>query len=381
MRANMSSAAQLDHGEKPLNIHFLPINDANPTGSRPFVRAYLSCDNCRKRKSRCDQPESASGRCSRCIREGKVCNFTQRRPRRKRDRDGCQSLAPLDQDQSNTAVWDGMAPANLDSNPHGASDGDNPDADASHTTVTNRLISTQLSSAYDALGVLAFTATQSHADAATPGDHLPQGSRNAGRQHLSQELPGDFLLVRKGILTREEMVEYLEFYFRTLWPLRPVVHAHYSRRENFSDLINEEPMLAVTLTLLASRHHILSGARGEARSERIHWRVWPWLKSYLQSALWGSKSTRTCGAVASMLLLMEWHFKAINFKADLADQLDSPSWEHRRSRDHGDSNGCNNPSEHSSRFAVFEEPKLTISAYQGNRMSWFVHPSPFDITA
>ena len=48
-------------------------------------------------------------------------------------------------------------------------------------------------------------------------DHPANTSNNATPR-------GEFVLIRKGVLPKREVVEYLNFYFDVMWSLRPVVY-------------------------------------------------------------------------------------------------------------------------------------------------------------
>ena len=132
---------------------------------------------------------------------------------------------------------------------------------------------------------------------------------------------GQFVPIRKGILTKHEVQEYLSFYFTALWPLKPVIPRLYRDPSKYALLIDGEPVLAVTILVLAARWHRLSGQHGAIRSERIHWKLWNYLQTYLNTVLWGSNCTRSLGMIAALLLLIEWHSKAINNPAELCTDL------------------------------------------------------------
>lgn len=128
-----------------------------------------------------------------------------------------------------------------------------------------------------------------------------------------------FYLVRRGVLRGEEMVEYLGFYFSYFWPLLPVIPEYYSTRDWYASMAHEEPVLTIGLVALASRYRPLRGFNGQARSERVHWRTWPLVRKLFQSALWGSSAMRRPGAIVTLLLFIEWHFRAINSPGDFID--------------------------------------------------------------
>jgi hypothetical protein len=181
-----------------------------------------------------------------------------------------------------------------------------------------------------------------------------------------------FLLVRKGVLTKSEVKEYLDFYFSTMWSVRPVIPSFYRDRSRYVTLANEEPLLLTCLITLSSRYRPLSGAYGEIRSERIHWQAWRFLQKYLQSAFWGSPHTRSPGAIAAMLLLIEWHPKSINNpiafseeeEYDLLGTSDAPKegWAARPS--------SLTSQQRYSMATLLEKLNIVAPAYRSNKMSW-----------
>lgn len=62
--------------ESATEVHFLPVNHVESPAEATRQRAYLSCDACRRRKSRCI-PSIAGQRhpCRRCVDDGKYCEF------------------------------------------------------------------------------------------------------------------------------------------------------------------------------------------------------------------------------------------------------------------------------------------------------------------
>jgi hypothetical protein len=172
-----------------------------------------------------------------------------------------------------------------------------------------------------------------------------------------------FFLVKRGIVRADEAVEYLDFYFSVLWHLFPVVPQYYASPDRYTALAATEPVLTVALIALSSRYHILGGYNGTARSERVHWRTWPWVQKLFQSSMWGCSGMRSYGAIAALLLFVEWHPKAINSPEDfISDRGELELFEPNYQSD-GDSQ---------SRPSIPERLNLVATAYRSNKMSWFV---------
>lgn len=186
---------------------------------------------------------------------------------------------------------------------------------------------------------------------------------------------GRFVLIKKGVLTKLEIVEYLDFYFNVLWPMRPIVHSFYRDPARYVLLVANEPLLLTCLVTLASRYHVLSGPYGEIRSERIHWQAWRLLQKYLQSAIWGSLITRSLGAIVSMLLMIEWHSKSINNPLGFSDGDDHDLFSHPDPGPRGDENdpstlGTATSQQRFGMSTLLEKLNIVAPAYRSNKMSW-----------
>jgi hypothetical protein len=266
-----------------------------------------------------------------------------------------------------------------------------PATNSSQLSARNRIISAQLHNTADALDLLTFTAageqgrTPQGVDASNASNNPTPSVVAASDALLGLRDPVDdasawekFVLIRKGVLTKAEVVEYLDFYFDVMWSLRPVVHPFYRDKGRYSLLATEEPLLSISLVTLSSRYHSLSGSHGEIRSERIHWQAWKFLRKYLQSALWGSPYTRSPGAIAAMLLMIEWHSKAINNPVSFSDEEDGDMF----TSSHGPRRGSfgTRPGQITSltseqRYGMatlLENLNIVAPAYRSNKMSWSV---------
>ena len=108
-------------------------------------------------------------------------------------------------------------------------------------------------------------------------------------------------------------------FFRNLSPLSPVADSYYADQQNHKKLILEEPLLCCTLLMIASRHHVPSkGSGGKARADSVHNRMWRHIEHLIQKITFGSEKyslakTRTLGSIQAMLLIIEWHPRALHF--------------------------------------------------------------------
>jgi hypothetical protein len=104
-------------------------------------------------------------------------------------------------------------------------------------------------------------------------------------------------------------------------------------------LLTEEPILAIALLTIASRHMRLSGPGAGSRAYSIHDKLWTYLRCMVERLLWGQEqfgggfcgggavkvreskagqitwkgSLRTLGTVEAILLLTDWHPRALHF--------------------------------------------------------------------
>ena len=256
----------------------------------------------------------------------------------------------------------------------------------------SRILSTRLLDACGTLDLLAETEQENLQGAPlTPSEHHSQAgmSVNVTEEQFDPELNyqsprewNGFILVKRGILRGAEVAHYLDFYFQHLWPLFPVVPEYLANRDRYIAMARDEPVLVISLVALASRYHPLEGVNGELRSERVHWRVWSLVQQLFQSAMWGSTAMRKPGAIAALLIFIEWHCRPINCE-DFDTGLDvsslfvpqnQPSGAQHSARwtDHIDPACSSN-----SQTNVEGLPKrlnLVAPAYRSHMMSWYGEP-------
>ncbi|KAI9678725.1 MAG: hypothetical protein M1817_005782 [Caeruleum heppii] len=159
--------------------------------------------------------------------------------------------------------------------------------------------------------------------------------------------------IRAGWFTAKEAVAYIDYFYRFLSPLTPVVPPTFRDPSTHSKLLAEEPILTVTLLTIASRYVRLSGPGGMSRSFAVHEKLWTYLRGMIERMVWGQEqfgggldrctadmasdtqtsstapwrglkkgSLRTLGTVESLMLLTEWHPRALHFPPnDDGDEL------------------------------------------------------------
>jgi hypothetical protein len=152
--------------------------------------------------------------------------------------------------------------------------------------------------------------------------------------------------VRTGLFTAEEAMDLVNYFHVYLAPFTPISSSSFQDPSMHAKLLEDEPILAVTILMLASRYMRLSGPGAVSRSYMIHERLWQHLQGMIsrmifgqeqfiggtndtgasiesapgqntESALAGSNfgSLRTLGTCEALLLLSEWHPRSLHVPA------------------------------------------------------------------
>lgn len=150
-------------------------------------------------------------------------------------------------------------------------------------------------------------------------------------------------------------------YYEYLSPLTPISPPTFRNPASHLTLLTEEPILTVTLLTISSRYCQLSGTGGHCRSYAIHEQLWTYLRGMIERCLWGQEafgggfvamavgassmedpqtsstapwrglrkgSLRTLGTIESLMILTEWHPRALHFPPDEAiDELILPAYD------------------------------------------------------
>jgi hypothetical protein len=116
-------------------------------------------------------------------------------------------------------------------------------------------------------------------------------------------------------------------FFKNMAPLSPVLTDFFASHKNQYYLVTQEPMLCYTILMISSRYHTLPGVGGSSRSFFIHHRLWQHCQHLLLRITLGQEKiskakTRTIGSIEALLLMSEWHPRALQFPPE-ADGWDS----------------------------------------------------------
>ncbi|XP_044717661.1 fungal zn(2)-Cys(6) binuclear cluster domain-containing protein [Hirsutella rhossiliensis] len=190
---------------------------------------------------------------------------------------------------------------------------------------------------------------------------LPALRSNPGYIHALRAW-SRFRFVRAGWFTAQEAIEYIDYYYKYLSPMTPISPPTFSDPASHLTLLTEEPILTVTLLTIASRYRQMPGTGGHCRSHAIPEQLWTYLRGMIERCLWGQEafgggfcgsggssslimeeadtsstapwrgmrkgSLRTLGTIESLLILTEWHPRALHFPPQEAtDELILPDYD------------------------------------------------------
>lgn len=207
--------------------------------------------------------------------------------------------------------------------------------------------------------------------------------------------------VRAGWMTVEEGMNYVAYYYENLAPMSPVVTPDYSQPSTHRTLLTEEPVLAVTILTISSRHLKPQGDGASTRAFYIHDRLWSYLRGMIERLFWGQEkfdaggpgirapksldlaptsgrpntkgNLRALGTVEALLILTDWHPRNLHFPPgdDENTLLDTEAQTYSRDKD------IDNDSEHIKGPAASAEGRLAFQkwlepAWRSDRMSWML---------
>ncbi|KAI9894371.1 MAG: hypothetical protein M1814_003127 [Vezdaea aestivalis] len=162
-----------------------------------------------------------------------------------------------------------------------------------------------------------------------------------------------FRFIRAGWFSAREAIAYVDYFYTYLAPLTPINPPDFQAPATHATMISDEPILTVTLLTVSSRYMRLQGPGGLSRSYAIHEKLWTYLRGMIERMIWGQEqfggglraaammddsedqtsstapwrgarkgNLRTLGTVESLMLLTEWHPRALHFPpGDDGDEL------------------------------------------------------------
>lgn len=295
--------------------------------------------------------------CMRCKRERLECYFSTQRRKRYDKGDGEQKDDPLDQQKgikrypirrdshltidsdATTSTLPPLTPGGSIGRPkplrrpdhQGTAVSDDDEDQSVNDGATAILQNREMLSGHDALNT-AFAATGVKGSTKT-------AKMNAKELNEAVKAWADIRFVRAGWFTALEGISYIEYFYRYLSPLTPITVADYRAPKTHQKLLREEPVLAIALLTISSRYMALSGPGAQSRAYAIHDKLWGYLRGLVDDIYWGQEQSagvtcdhvknntsrspfRTLGTIETLLLLTEWHPRALHFSAgQVSDDL------------------------------------------------------------
>ncbi|KAJ5513339.1 Peptidase T2 asparaginase 2 [Penicillium fimorum] len=124
--------------------------------------------------------------------------------------------------------------------------------------------------------------------------------------------------VKMGWFTAREAVTFIDLFYKNMSCLSPILTDFYANHRYHYWLITREPVLCSTILMISSRYHVLPGAGGESRNFFIHHRLWSHCQKLTMRLIFGQEKSakskvRSLGTVEALLLMSEWHPRALHF--------------------------------------------------------------------
>ncbi|KFL63007.1 uncharacterized protein TERG_12675 [Trichophyton rubrum CBS 118892] len=95
--------------------------------------------------------------------------------------------------------------------------------------------------------------------------------------------------VRTGLITAEEAFDLVNYFHTYLAPFTPIASSSFQDPSMHAELLEEEPILAMTILMLASRYMKLSGPGSISRSYMVHERLWQHLQGMISRMIFGQE--------------------------------------------------------------------------------------------
>ncbi|KAH8705052.1 putative C6 transcription factor [Talaromyces proteolyticus] len=358
------------------------------SGNREFQRAYKACLSCRQKKAKCDVG-IAGPPCARCRREQRQCVFSEKRSWARRPRNG------VSEDRAQH-------------NPHLSS---RDEVDVRSSSVRNELTSSLMrnvvSSGNDALNLLFEAAAHTNSKnsdldpdrrSSLQSNYVsPEGQYQANPEataigtnpaapspvEISHNDSNSLAVwelcrfVKMGWFTAKEAVTFVDLFFEHLSPLSPILTDFYRKHGNHYLLVTQEPFLCCIILMISSRHHVLPGIGGASRSFFIHHRLWQHSQNLIIRLMLGQErssklNTRTLGTIEALLLMSEWHPRALHFPPE------NDGWDSDMTVEVPGTIPKSNQSETSSSSNQWLQDVIE-PARRSDRMSWMLLGSAFSL--
>ncbi|KAL7904997.1 hypothetical protein GGI35DRAFT_185089 [Trichoderma velutinum] len=194
--------------------------------------------------------------------------------------------------------------------------------------LTNIVINTLICKGNDPLNLLFEAAAEgAHISLESPSYRSSTGRGKIFNTNIESPSPWtSYKFVRTGLLSAEQAVYYVDAFFENLSSKSPILTNYFANHANHCQLVSEEPFLCLTILMISSRYHTLSGTASISKGHYIHGRLWHHTQQLLQQISLGQGRAPNCrlrsiGTIEALLLLTEWYPQAVQF-TDSHDEWD-----------------------------------------------------------
>lgn len=95
--------------------------------------------------------------------------------------------------------------------------------------------------------------------------------------------------VRSGLFSAEEALAFVDHFYTFLAPFSPIPSSVFKHPSRHPKLIEEEPILTMTILMLSARCMKLAGPGALSRSCVIHERMWEYLQGMITRVFWSEE--------------------------------------------------------------------------------------------
>lgn len=126
-----------------------------------------------------------------------------------------------------------------------------------------------------------------------------------------------FALCRDGYLSPQDADYLIDYFFRYMHPMYPLVDDKYCNIANRAQFVTEEAFLCTTVLAITSRYAWHQASAFSARATEVHGALYRHMQSELQRCLWGSgpgrhSEARTLSIIESIMLIVEWRPRSMD---------------------------------------------------------------------
>lgn len=323
-------------------------------------RGFKACLNCRARKVKCDLgpvDEPHDPPCSRCRREGKICEFPKTSKSTTSER--ASSVINL---QSNKAT-ESWRRATINGDRESSNDahsipGSGPNVkwkfdtnsmqsalvflakaagsvaepDSSTTQADNQDVTSAISDAQHDTLISSVSLCSDESTMISPQNNsVPDATAaplikklSSVRPKASVRLTDIEYIGPNRLLTEVEAVKLIEVFFLTMHPFFP----HIPLQLHDPKELVRYPLLLCAIITISARYHAFHSIGLEddeqmRRHIKVHEHLWVYCQRLISKTIWAEASTRSIGTVLAFLLFTEWNPRAIHWKwPDYANQDD-----------------------------------------------------------